>query len=81
MAKTVVSINEVVELNRRLQGKNLPFKVHLHDACGNQSFTMEALKECNGEESAEMKQVVAQFFEAIRISIRFSEDGLTFITV
>ncbi|HEX3075358.1 MAG TPA: hypothetical protein VHQ24_00665 [Lachnospiraceae bacterium] len=81
MAKIVVSINEVIELNQMLQGKGLPFKVHLHDACGNQSFTMEALKECNSEELVEMKQVVAQFFETIRISIRFSEDGLTFVTV
>lgn len=49
MSRIIVTFNEVIELNHRLEEKGLSFKLHLRDACGSQSFTMEPLSECSCE--------------------------------
>lgn len=38
---TIIGIQHVVALNAELADAKLPAKVHLHDACGGQTLTLE----------------------------------------
>ncbi len=80
MAKTIITYNEVIEINHLLEEKNLQFKLHLHDACGSQSFTVEVLSNCACEgRYEEMKQTIGGYFEKKGIAIRFLENDLEFV--
>jgi hypothetical protein len=80
MAKTIVTFNEVIEINHLLEENNLRFKVHLHDACGSQSFTVEVLSDCACEgRYEEMKQMITQYFMKKGVSVRFLNSNLEFV--
>lgn len=81
MGKTIVGIQEVIALNHLLEEKGLPFKIHLRDACGAQSFSLEALDEENPEEQKLVKAEIAAYFEGIGIEISFARNELDFYTV
>lgn len=80
MAKIIVTYNEVIELNHILNEKGLSFKLHLHDGCGSQSFTMEPLgnSACEGR-CEEMELEVEKYFTGKGIQIRFLENHLGFV--
>lgn len=70
----VLSIGEVPELNRILEPYG--FKIHLHDACGGQSFSLEGQKE--PEEA--MFRELEEFFSNHRMSVHYyGGDKLNFI--
>ena len=70
----VLSIGEVPELNRILASYG--FKIHLHDACGGQSFSLEGEKE---PEEAMFTELEA-FFNNHRMSVHYyGGDKLNFI--
>lgn len=80
MRKVIISFNEVIELNHILEDKGLRFKVHLHDACGAQSFTVESLEDGSAEGNVdEVKTEITSYFENKRIQIKFSQINLDFI--
>lgn len=80
MAKVIVTYNEVIELNHVLEEKGLLFKLHLHDACGSQSFTIEPLSDCSCEGRYEdMEREVTKYFESKGITIRFLDNHLEFV--
>ena len=81
MGKYIVTYNEIGDINHSLEDKGLNFKVHLHDACGSQSFTIDAMPEYNEEQLEAMKQVVAEYFQVKDIAIKFIEDGLEFVMI
>ncbi len=80
MAGTIITYNEVIEINHLLEEKNLRFKLHLHDACGSQSFTVEELSSfaCEGRYE-EMKQEIIQYFRNKGISVSFLDNELEFV--
>lgn len=79
MGKVVVTFNEIIELNQLLKEENLQFKVHLHDACGYQSFTIESLGESKEEEVVrKMADIITGYFNNKRMQIQFSTDQLSF---
>lgn len=82
MAKMILSFQDVIELNHCLEESGLNFKVHLHDACGNQSFSVEPLGDsaCEGC-NEEMMKVVSEYFQKKSISIRFLENHFDFVVV
>ncbi len=80
MARAIITYNEVIEINHLLEEKELRFKLHLHDACGSQSFTVEALGNCACEgRSEEMKREITQYFSNKGIAIRFLDNDLEFV--
>lgn len=82
MRKFIVTFNDVIELNHQLEEKGLSFKLHLRDACGSQSFTMEPLSTCSCEgRYDEMMGEVSAYFERKRIKIQFLEDQLRFTII
>lgn len=79
MGKIIITYHEVLEINHKLEENNLSFKLHLHDTCGNQSFTVEPLGDGNDNEAIEeMNRIITAYFENKRIKIQFSSDKLAF---
>lgn len=79
MGKIIFTYNEVIELNHMIEEQGLPFKLHLHDACGSQSFSLEALNQSLEEGSYdEVKRAISVYFEGKGFRIRFSEFDPTF---
>jgi hypothetical protein len=79
MGKVVVTFQDVIELNHLLEGQSLAFKVHLHDACAGQSFSVESLGNSNDLEYQEsMKKAVTEYFAQKRMTIQFAENNKDF---
>jgi hypothetical protein len=79
MGKIILTYNDIYEINQLLEGKNLKYKLHLHDMCGSQSYTIEPLSSGAGEDHDEdMKETITQYFEQRGIQISFLENNLEF---
>lgn len=75
----IISFNEIIELNHRLDEKGLAFKVHLRDACGRQSMWIEPLGNCACEGKYEdLYTELDRYFEENRFKVEYSEDKMTF---
>lgn len=77
----VVSINDIVEVNRELAEKGLACKVHLRDACGKQTMWLELPKD--GEPREPTKQAaqtaVRELFAERGYELKFdSVEGINF---
>ncbi|HHV09196.1 MAG TPA: hypothetical protein GXX75_02805 [Clostridiales bacterium] len=82
MGKIILTYNDVYEINQRLDKKALGFKLHLHDTCSSQSFTIEPLRGSAGDGGyEEMKNVITGYFEEKAIKINFLENNLEFYIV
>lgn len=80
MGNSIITFNDVIELNHILEDKALRFKVHLHDACGSQNFSVEVISNCGGEGHFEdMQKEIIQYFKTKGIQIKFLENKLDFI--
>lgn len=80
MSKTIITYNEIIEINNLLREQSLSYKLHLHDACGSQSFTIELLDSDNFEGQGEqMKDVIINYFSQKGIQVKFLENNLEFI--
>jgi hypothetical protein len=78
MSKTIITYNEIIEINNLLREQSLNYKLHLHDACGSQSFTIEPLGNCEGQDE-KMKDVIINYFSQKGIQVKFLENNLEFI--
>ncbi|MCC6098537.1 MAG: hypothetical protein LIV25_04795 [Olsenella sp.] len=81
-----MSIGDVVEMNKVLQGQGIPAYVHLHDTCGSQFFTFGPPKGSDIQEVSEQsleaaREKVGEFLSFKGIRAEFSEDGKSFWTV
>lgn len=71
-----VGIHEVIECNKQLEKEKFPYKLHLRDACGRQSFWLEPLVQ-EVEETTEEKMFdfVKHFFSERGFELLFSKDS------
>ena len=82
MGKVILTYNDISEVNYLLDEQELSFKLHLHDTCGSQSFTIEPLSSCSFEDCfEEMQNVIIKYFEKKNIHIRFMENNLEFMII
>jgi hypothetical protein len=81
MGKVIITYNQINEINHLLEDKNLNIKIHLHDLCGSQSFTIEAIENVNEEQQEAMRQVVTDYFNKINLSVRFFDNNQSFAIV
>ena len=82
MGKIILTYNDVYEINQKLDERELEFKLHLHDVCGSQSFTLELLSDNMPEKCYdEMKKVIRDYFEERQIKVAFLENNLEFIVM
>jgi len=58
MGNIIITYNQIRDINHILEEKGLYFKLHLHDACGSQSFTIEAEGNPSDENYNKMKNEV-----------------------
>lgn len=76
-----ITFNHIIELNKKITEKELPYKIHLSDRCGGQSMWIEEL-EVNKENMEDLKRIlyplIEDFFKDERINLEFSQDLMTF---
>lgn len=78
---TIIGMNQVIELNQKITEKELLFKLHMRDACGQQSFKLEPLGETTKEALNKVHEIIEDFMEKEKITIEYSKDGLNFWTL
>lgn len=81
MGKVIITYNQINEINHLLEDKNLNIKVHLHDLCGSQSFTIDVVENSNEEQQEAMRQVITDYFNKINLSVRFFDNNQSFAIV
>jgi hypothetical protein len=67
----VLSIADVIELKQKIEEQGN--RLHFHDACGCQSFSLDS--KC----STELKELIEVYFKARGAEVVFSEDGRSFV--
>ncbi|MGI5891516.1 MAG: RDAC family protein [Bacillota bacterium] len=78
--KVIITFNEVIELNKLIEEQKLPYRVHLSDACGNQSLWIEPLGEQDSAKFFEpLHSLIEDYFRQKDISVKFIKEGLDFI--
>lgn len=78
MGKTIITFNEIIELNQILKEKELDIKVHLHDRCGTQSFTIEAIDGGAQDLMDTVKKEIEKYFDQKGSALKFSENNQEF---
>lgn len=79
MKNIVISIKEVIELNQQLEEKGIYYKIHLHDACGAQSFSIESISEdILSEDYERCKENLNTYFKEKGLSVIFTQNGYDF---
>lgn len=74
----VITIGEVVDVNKALQEQGIAAKVHLHDACGRQTLSLEAL-DGSADTLEAARGAVREFFSRRGAAIEFDPvEGLNF---
>ena len=68
--KVILNYDSVIELKNEVK-KYYTDKIHFHDACGGQYFSLEVKNE-------KLLAFIKEYFEQKNIKAVFSEDGLTF---
>lgn len=79
MKNIIITYNDIYEINQKLVEKKLEFKLHLHDMCGSQRFTIEPLSDnLNNNSYNEMKNTISEYFQEKHLIVEFLEDNLEF---
>lgn len=71
----IVSISQMVELNEKIRNENLPFKVHLRDACAMQSLSIEALTSEEKEDRNKLYALIKSYFSIHKMSVVYTDDN------
>ena len=66
----ILSFDSVTEL-KKAAAENFSTRIHFHDGCGGQYFTIE-------EPDEELKAFIIQYFESRSLSAIFNRDGSKF---
>ncbi|MDF2888749.1 MAG: hypothetical protein K0R23_3134 [Lacrimispora sp.] len=75
----IVSISEILECNQLLKDSGLEFKIHLRDACGKQSCSVESLSNSNGTEQYQaLYETLEAYFKKLRFRVEFNADKTNF---
>lgn len=75
----IVSIGEILECNQLLKDNGLEFKIHLRDACGKQSCSIESLNDSNGNEQYQLLyRTLDSYFEKLRFQLEYNTQKTDF---
>lgn len=74
----IVSIQEILEVNRLIQETGLPYKIHMRDACGQQSFWIEPLGS-EMEQSEKLYELLNDYFVKNRMNVVLMDNKLSFL--
>lgn len=77
MARMTIGLQEIVGLRKELQAAGIPATVHMHDACGGQTFRLELTDPAAPEkETLERARATAESYLGRRLA--FDGTGATF---
>lgn len=79
MGINILSFNDVIELNKVLEEKGMGCKVHLHDRCGSQSFSIERLNQEQPITSELVNNEISLYFNKKGMTLKFSENNMDFV--
>ena len=77
--RNIIPIGDVIAVNQMLERRGSALRVHMHDACGGQSFSLRADDGTPADESG--RQAVGEFFSARGHAVEFSAAGSDFWAV
>lgn len=79
MRRDIVSIRDVIAANEMLKERGSALRVHMHDACGGQSFS---LRGDAGEKATDAeRQAVLDLMRSHGHAMEFGRDGVNFWVV
>ncbi|ABX41509.1 RDAC family protein [Lachnoclostridium phytofermentans] len=74
-----ISIAEVLTLNQKIKEADLPYQIHLRDACGKQSLWIEDLNDDKNDQKRRiLEELLAEYFHSLHFILEFSEDRMNF---
>ncbi len=79
MRRNIIPIGDVIAVNQMLERRGSALRVHMHDACGGQSFSLRADDGTSADEAS--CQAVGEFFSARGHAVEFSAGGSDFWAV
>ncbi|MGN0076308.1 MAG: hypothetical protein ACI38Z_04965 [Parafannyhessea sp.] len=79
MRRDIVSIRDVIAANEMLRQRGSVLRVHMHDACGGQSFSLRGDAGEKGTDAE--RQAVLGFMRSLGHAMEFAEDGVNFWVV
>ncbi|WP_373481687.1 hypothetical protein [Acetobacterium sp.] len=75
----IITWNNISEVNRRIEERDLAYKVHLSDACGGQSMWIESMDKANHFENLDdLNDLIQDYFSEIHADVEFSWDKKSF---
>lgn len=74
----IVSIGQIVELNQILKEKNMPFIIHIRDACAGQSFFVESLNNAKEEQKHILYDTIEKYFSDNKMKVVYANDKVNF---
>ncbi|MDO9490665.1 hypothetical protein [Acetobacterium sp.] len=75
----IITWNNISEVNRRIEERDLAYKVHLSDACGGQSMWIEAMDKANHFDNLDdLNDLIKGYFSEIHADVEFSWDKKSF---
>lgn len=78
----VLSIKDVLDARAAISARELQCTLHLHDACGRQTLSLEVGESAPQETLRQTREFLVEFFAARGVSIEFFEpDGTVFYVV
>ena len=66
----ILTLNDVAMLKKALENR-FSARIHFHDGCGGQYFTVDGL-------TGELKAFLCEYFSKRKLKVRFSESGDSF---
>ncbi|MBQ8163030.1 MAG: hypothetical protein IJZ93_01510 [Clostridia bacterium] len=66
----ILSFSDITEFKKAID-QRFSIKIHFHDCCGGQHFTVDEMTE-------ELKEYIASYFAERKLKVRFSEDSKHF---
>ena len=79
LRRNIIPIGDVIAVNQMLERRGSALRVHMHDACGGQSFSLRADDGTSADEAS--RQAVGEFFSARGHAVEFSAGGSDFWAV
>lgn len=77
-----LSVQDVLDARAAMADRNLECTLHLHDACGRQTLSLEVGEDAPQGTLQQTRELLVEFFAARGVSIEFnSYDGTVFYVV
>lgn len=75
----IMTYNDVADVNEYLKSKGLNYKVHMHDLCGSQSFTIKPVDNTENIGTVAAKTETCTYFNQKGMELIFAENNLDFV--